>query len=75
MEFSELLGWLGNIFIVIGLWKIADKWRNAFLFSIVGESAWIAKSLITQDYALAFICTVFNIMAFRSYIKWGRDAA
>ena len=70
---TSILGWVGNFFIVIGLWKIGDKWRHAFLFSIVGETAWIAKSVVVQDWALATICLVFNVMAFRNWVKWGKD--
>ena len=66
-------GWIGNAFIVIGLWKIADKWRSAFLFSIIGESCWMVNAFMKQDWALFSICAVFNVMALRSYVKWGRD--
>ena len=77
LTFPELLGWIGNFLIVIGLWKIGDKWRHAFLFSIAGESAWIAKSLLAgqPDYALATIRSVFCIMAFMNWRKWGNDAS
>ena len=69
----EMAKWIGNFLIVIGLWKIGDKWRHAFLFSIAGETAWTIAALNAQDYALAFICTVFNILAFRNWRKWGKD--
>lgn len=68
-----MLKWIGNGLIVIGLWKIGDKWRHAFLFSIAGETIWIAAALQTGDYALASICTIFNVMALRSWVKWGRS--
>ena len=70
-----MLAWIGNLLIVVGLWKIGDKWRHAFLFSIAGELAYIARSVAVGDWALAFICVVFCAMALRSWIKWGRDAA
>ena len=70
----DMLGWIGNVFIVVGLWKIGNRVRAAFLFSIVGESAWTANALLREapDYALAFICCVFNIMAMRAWWKWGQ---
>lgn len=68
----SILKWAGNILLVIGLWKIGDKWRPAFLFSIAGETVWTIAALNTSDYALATICTVFNLMALRSYVKWGK---
>lgn len=69
----QLIGWLGNIFIVMGLWKIGDKVRNAFIYSIIGESFWIFNALTRHDWALATICCVFNGMAIRNYQKWGKN--
>ena len=66
-----MISWIGNVFIVIGLWKIADKWRPAFLFSIAGETLWMVSAFLAANWALFAICGVFNVMALRSYIKWG----
>jgi len=66
------MDWIGNVFIVVGLWYIGNKKRWAFLFSIAGETAWIIYSLSIGLYSLAFICTIFGTLALRSYIKWGR---
>lgn len=66
------VAWLGNLCIVIGLWKIGDKWRHAFLFSIVGECCYIARSVAVKDWPLAFICVVFCAMAFVNWVKWGK---
>lgn len=68
-----MLGWIGNVFIVAGLWGIGNKARSAFLLSIVGECLWIANALTkagSADWALASICAVFALMAVRSYVKW-----
>ena len=65
------LSWVGNILIVIGLWRVGSKDRNAFLFSIAGETCWIVWSALTGNWALTFICVVFNLLALRNYIKWG----
>lgn len=70
-----MIGWIGNVFIVIGLYKIADKWRHAFLFSIAGESCWMVNSYFRADWALFSICAVFNVMALRSFVKWGRSGS
>ena len=65
-----MLGWIGNAFIVAGLWGIGNKTRSAFVLSVIGESFWIANAYLRQDWALATICVVFAAMAVRSYIKW-----
>lgn len=68
-----MLGWIGNIFIVVGLWGVGSKIRNAFLVSIAGEGFWIANSYLRNDWALFAICWVFLLMALRGYILWGRN--
>ena len=68
-----MLGWLGNLFIVAGLWGVGNKNRGAFILSVVGESLWVANALSKTpvDWALASICVVFGGMAVRSWVKWG----
>lgn len=66
------LGWIGNLFIVVGLWGVGNKSRPAFLFSIVGEAVWCANAYLRADWALATICLVFLLMALRGYVLWGR---
>lgn len=65
-----MLGWIGNLFIVGGLWGVGNKNRDAFLLSIVGETLWIANAINKNDVALASICVVFLLMAVRGYVKW-----
>ncbi len=64
------MGWIGNIFIIIGLWLAGDKNKIAFLFSVVGELIWCGYSLYIKMYDLAFVCAVFAAIALRNYIKW-----
>jgi len=68
------MGWIGNIFIVLGLWGIGDKKRAAFIFSIIGETIWVIHSLMIGMYDLAAICVVFAALAFRSWRKWGTSS-
>ena len=65
-----MLGWIGNLFIVAGLWGVGSKRRHAFLFSIAGEVAWIANAAGRGDWALTSICVVFLLMAMRGWWLW-----
>lgn len=67
-----MLGWIGNFFIVAGLWEVGNRNRAGFLASIAGETAWIANAYSRGDWALTSICVVFLLMAIRGYIKWGQ---
>jgi hypothetical protein len=66
-----LLGWIGNVFLVWGIWEIGNRHRFAHLLTCVGEAAWIAKSITVGAYDLACICAVFFVLALRCWIRWG----
>ena len=61
------LGWIGNILIVIGLWRIGSKKRDAFLWQAVGEVSWVVKSTYYEQWDLAFMCSVFTVLAVRCW--------
>ena len=67
-----ILAWIGNLFIVIGLWGIGSKQRKAFIASIIGEACWIVSAALSGNWALFTICWVFLFMAVRGYILWGK---
>jgi len=41
-----MLGWVGNGFIVAGLYGIGDKRRGAFLLTLAGELIWTLNAAI-----------------------------
>src|SRR5689334_5719278 len=57
------VGWIGNVFIVIGIWLVGYKDRRCFLFSVVGELAWVVHALRRGQYDLAVICILFGALA------------
>jgi hypothetical protein len=69
-----MLTWIGDAFIVAGLWGVGSKYRPAFLASLVGESLWLTAACFRRDWALGSICAVFFLMALRGYVLWGRQA-
>ena len=68
-----MLGWIGNVFIVAGLYGLGNKSRNAFIYSIAGEILWTINATIRHDWALASICVVFGLMAVRGFFMWGTN--
>lgn len=66
-----MIGWLANALILFGMFRLGDKWRHAFLFSIAGEAMWSYVAYTRSEYDLMVICVVFCGMAFRNWLKWG----
>jgi hypothetical protein len=67
------LGYLGDVFLVWGVWQMGNRQRYAHLVTVVGELCWIVMSLARGEYELTFICVLFAALAFRAWIKWAPE--
>jgi len=65
-----LLGYLGDVFLVWGVWEMGNRKRYAHLVTVVGETCWIACSLARHEYELTFICVLFGLLAARAWWLW-----
>lgn len=67
------LGWVANIFLLVGLWFLGKDRRWPFLLTFVGETVWLVailtSTLVMWD--MAFICVVFAMLALNNWRKWG----
>lgn len=64
------LGWVANVFLVIGLWTMGDRWPYAFAFTFVGEALWSIKVAKMRQWDMLAICVVFAILALRNLVLW-----
>jgi hypothetical protein len=67
-----MFGWIGNLLIIIGLYGIGDKKRNALWFSMAGEIAYIIHTALVRDWAIFAAAWIFLTMVIRAYINWGK---
>lgn len=65
------LDWVGNIFLILGMWLVGDKIREAFIFAFIGELLWTYYAWKKKEYGLVFICIIFAILAARNWYRWG----
>jgi len=73
IPYIDILSWVGNVFICLGLWYMGDKKWWAFLFSIVGETCWVVYSIRIHMWSLAFITVIFGGLAIRNLVLWKRS--
>lgn len=59
--------------LFVGLWLLGHKRRSGFLFSIVGELAWVKAAVDRGMYDLSAVCVVFAVMAALNWRKWGEN--
>ena len=67
-----LIGWFGNILLIICTWRLAYKNRWALLFGAAGGAAWSIKATLTYQWDLLFIEVVLSSLQLIAYIKWGK---
>ena len=65
------LDWVGNIFLILGMWLVGDKAREAFIFAFIGEFLWVYYAWKKKEWALVFICVIFALLAARNWFIWG----
>lgn len=65
-----MLGWIGNVFIIIGIVLIAYRLRLGFIASCVGNTLWLAKAVATNQYDLTTIQVIIVSLQIFSWWKW-----
>ena len=65
------MGWFGDAFIVLGLWRMGDQRRDAFILQSIGNLAWASVAIASRDWALVALCVVLISLSIRGYIRWG----
>lgn len=65
-----LIGWCGNIFLIIGLLGAGKKYKHAFGITLVGELAWLGESLRMNRVDMIFLCVVFSMLACLNWYWW-----
>ena len=68
-----MIGWIGNLCVIIGLWGVGDKNRNMLWFSMAGEVSYIIPCAIVKDWPIFFAAWIFLFMVVRAYVKWGQS--
>ena len=66
-----MLGWISNLFIVVGLWGVGNKSRIFLLISAIGNIGWLSIATARSDWALAALCVVLISLSVRGWFKWG----
>lgn len=67
----EIVGIIGALFELLGVYLLGHKNKNGFLFNILGSSIWILFSLLTHSaYGLIIVCVAAGILNMKGYLNW-----
>jgi len=70
-----MIGWIGNLFIIIGMVFVAYKRRSGFLLGIIGNSLWCLQAVLTGQWDLLFIEIIVVFVSVFSFWKWGHGTS
>lgn len=73
-----LLGYIGTVCIIAGIWGVGRKYRHALLFSMVGEAAYMVRELAKWpdvDWALLSLVAILLVVAADGWRRWQQDSA
>ena len=68
-----IVGWIANVFLIVGLVLIGRKWKHAFVLTVVGEVLWTIESIRIGRPDMIFLCVVFAGLAGLNWWKWNRE--
>ena len=72
MEFTEILGWSGNLGFFLGAIFIAKKDIRVFFYQIVGNSFYAVQSYILGVNSLFILSIILIIVNVFGWINWIR---
>jgi hypothetical protein len=67
---DKYIGWIGNIFLVIGYLAVGEKSAWGFLSVAIGELMWVYKTYRMRHWDMIFICLVFMVIALINLFRW-----
>lgn len=66
------LGWAGNCLLLISVWRLGSKDRNALLIGALGGTLWAIKAAYTNQVDLFLVNVVLSIVQLISWFRWGK---
>lgn len=67
---GQVLGWSGNLFLIVAFILIGRKWRHAFLGTFTGEVLWLVEGIRMDRWDIAIQCGVFAVIALFNWWSW-----
>ena len=69
----NIMGWIGNFFIIVGLYKVGDKVRSAFIWTMIGEACFAVHTGMNRDWPIFVAVLIFFSLAVLNWWKWGKQ--
>ena len=64
------MGWIGSLFIALGVYLTGRKLRIGWLSTFTGEFFWGMKGYETSQWDLVALSSVFAVLYLHNFRKW-----
>jgi len=65
-----MLAWMGNALILLSIWRLGNKHRDAWIWSILGNIFWTAFGVSEGIWSIVFLDGIMTAIAIRNWRKW-----
>jgi len=70
MTLPDIIGWVGNIFFIYGVWAIGERKISGFYFNFFGNLAYVLQGYMKGTSSLLFLSLLLMILNIRGIMKW-----
>ena len=65
-----IVPWTGDLLLLISVWRLGNKCKDGWLFSLVGNLCWLSYGISETIWAAVFISSVMVALAICNWRKW-----
>lgn len=73
IELTSFLGWVANILLIVGAWRLAYVERRALLLGVLGSALWGVQAALTCQVDLLSIEVILGSLQMWAWVKWGKN--
>lgn len=73
MNYPNIIGWIGNVFFVIGVCLLAKRKIKGFYFNCFGNIAYIIQGILIQMNSILVISIFLISTNVYAILKWKTD--
>ena len=68
----DFLGWIGNIFFILGACTLSNKNKTGFIYNAIANFIYIIFAVVLKTTSLAILSVVLVAINMRGFIYWRR---
>ena len=67
---TEVLAWIANVYVLIGMYLLSKGKRGGFLGQMTGSTLYMLYGCLTQSLAIVVLNLLLVVFAARAFKRW-----